>query len=118
MYHDPLEESARVNFSDQSPEKGLECARRFVYHSAPSFGNALQYAGYRDLDNVAYILCTADKTLNPEFQHSQIDNINAAREEAGKPSARVYQMNSGHCPNASKPVELARELVEAIRAFD
>lgn len=116
---DPIESSAKINFSDLPLEKGIECAKRFVYHSAPSFGSKLQYAGYKDVDNVAYIFCTEDKTLSPEFQQKQIDNINSRRSSNGAKPAKVYKLEgSGHCPTASRPVELAREVVQAIQAFE
>lgn len=115
MYHDPLEASAATNFSDLPADQGLECAKRFVYHSAPSFGNTLQYAGYRDADNVAFIFCTEDKTLPPSFQQMCIDNINASRTE--KSPAKVYKLDASHCPHASRAVDLARVIVDAVREF-
>lgn len=117
MYHDPIESSARTNFSDLPLDQAIACAKRFSYHSAPSFGNTLQYAGYRDADNVAFLFCTEDKTLSPDFQTQQIANINEARKETGKGETKVFKLERSHCPHASAPAEVARFVVEAVQGF-
>lgn len=138
MYMSDVEAAAKTNFSDLPLDKAIECAKRFTYHSAPSFGNTLQYssppfpqplntsssilttsryAGYKDPDNVAYILCTEDKTLVPAFQQTQIDNIDAARREAGRSETKVLKLGTSHCPHASAPVDVARAVVEAVSSW-
>ena len=117
MYHDPIEASAKTNFSDLPLEKAMECVKRLRHHSAPSFGNALQYAGYKDVDNVAFLFCTEDKTLPPSFQEQQIENINASR-RGKRGEVKVYKLQAAHCPNASAPVDVARMVVEAVKGFE
>lgn len=116
MYMDPIEKSAKINFSDLPLDQAVACANRFVFHSAQSFGNPLEHAGYADVDNVAYIFCSEDKTLPPAFQEQQIANINASREGKRSP-VKVLKLASSHCPNASRPVDLARAVVDAVQEF-
>ena len=42
LYHEPLENSAKICFSGLPLEEGVEYARKSTYHSAPSFGNESQ----------------------------------------------------------------------------
>lgn len=117
MHVSDLEACARTNFSDLPLEKAIECSKRFTNHSALSFGNALQYGGYKDADNVAYLFCTEDKTLPPSFQQQQIDNINEGR-KGKRGEVKVYKLPTSHCPHASAPADVARLVVDAIKGFE
>ena len=115
MYHDPPEISAKVNYSDVPLEKGLEMVKHFTYHSGPSFAGETQYEGYRDVDNVAFIFCTKDATLLPDFQKRCIQNINDGRE--GKSQCKVYELESGHIPTYSQPENTSNLIAKAIEDF-
>ena len=109
LYHEPLENSVRTNFSDLPQEKGLEFVKQMPYHSGPSFQQPLRYAGYSDVDRIAYISCSQDKCLPPGFQRQQIENAKSG----GKP-VEVYHLDSGHCPNASQPEKVVEVIKEAM----
>lgn len=114
MYHDPVELSAKVNFSDISLEEGIKWANRFTWHSALSFGGQCTYAGYEDAANVSFILCDKDETIKPEFQSKMIREAGEARKAKGGGDVKVYHFDSGHCPNASKPKEVAELVGKAV----
>ncbi len=111
-----LSEAAKVNFSDIPLEDGIEMVKQFTMHSAPSFAGEATYAGYQDVKNVAYIFCTEDQTLKPDFQKQMIGNINTGR--GGKGECKVYDFESGHCPNTSQPEKIAKKVVEIIEKFE
>ncbi|KAJ7666287.1 Alpha/beta hydrolase fold-1 [Mycena rosella] len=110
MYHEPLENSARINFSDLPLDQGVEWVRKMPWHSAPSFANELTYAGYNDVDS-AYILCTEDKCLTPDFQRQMIENA-----KSGGRMVKVYEVAASHCAMASVPEKVAASIVEAVEA--
>ena len=110
MYHEPLENSARTNFSDLPQDKALEIVKQMPYHSGISFQNELQYAGYKDVDGIAYILCSQDKCLPPDLQKQMMENAKSG----GKP-VKVYQLDSGHCPNSSQPQQVVETIEEIMR---
>lgn len=136
MFYGSLEGAAQACFSDLPLEEGIEYARQSVYQSAVSFAREYQYvsqltriqrfgwltqssanryAGYADVDNVAYILCTEDKALPPGTQEQMISIINASR--PAKSRAAVYKLATSHSPHVSAPEKLAELVVEAIRKF-
>jgi pimeloyl-ACP methyl ester carboxylesterase len=117
MYHDPPEISAAKNFSDLPPEEGLKWVKQMPKHSAISFANEATYAGYEDVDHAAYIFCTKDETLVPDFQRQMIQNLNEGRAKKGKKEAEVYDFESGHVPIASRPKDLAKVIVQAVEAW-
>ena len=114
MYHSPVSLSAEVNFSDIPLVEGTKRVEQFRWHSGLSFKNECTYAGYEDVDNVAFIYCEKDKTISPEFQQKMIDDAEAARKKKGEDEIRVYKIDSGHIPIFSKPQELAELVVKAV----
>ncbi len=104
-----VEESAKLTFSDLPYEEAKEWVRRMPYHSALSFEGKLQYPGYNKIP-VSFICCDNDVILPPEFQRSVIEGL---EREIGK-KVDVHHLNTGHCPNASAPRELATIVVKAI----
>ncbi len=114
MYHSPASLSAEVNFSDIPLEEGTKFVEQFRWHSGLSFQNECTYAGYEDVDNVAFIFCEKDKTISPEFQQMMIDNAEEARKKKGGDGIRIYRLDSGHIPTASKPKELADLVDKAV----
>ena len=115
MYHSPAELSAKVNFSDIPLEEGIKYVENFRWHSGLSFQNECTYAGYEDMDNVAFIFCEKDQTISPEFQQKMIDAAEEGRKKKGAKEGefKIYKLDSGHCPPASKPKELAKLVEEA-----
>ena len=106
-----VEESAKLTFSDLPFEEAKDWVRRMPYHSAPSFEGRLRYPGYNNIP-VSFIFCDNDVILPPEFQKSVIEGIET---ESGK-KVDVHHLNTGHCPNASAPEELAAVVVKAIES--
>lgn len=82
------------------------------YHSAISFTSPLTYAGYKDVDSIAYILCTRDKCLVPEFQQQMIEKAKSG----GKP-VKVYELAADHCVPASKVEALVDTVKTAMAQF-
>lgn len=74
-------------------------------HSTASFKEGLSYAGYADVD-IGYIVLEDDMIIPVSYQEMMIQFL---EKEKGK-SVDVYRLKSGHCPNASKPEELAEIL--------
>lgn len=114
MYHSPASLSAEVNFSDTPLEEGIKWVEQFRWHSGLSFQNECTYAGYEDVDNVAFIFCEKDKTISPEFQQKMIDDARAARKKKEGNEIRVYRIDSGHIPIFSKPQKLADLVDKAV----
>ncbi|KAL6242931.1 hypothetical protein RBB50_010031 [Rhinocladiella similis] len=110
MRHEPPEESAKLTFSDLPPEEGLDWVKKMPLHSAPSFANKLTHPGYKYVP-VSWIFCEDDLILVPEFQRNCIDLI---EKESGN-KVDVYNLKTGHCPNASAGVETATLITRAIK---
>lgn len=109
MYHEPAEDSAKVNFSDLPLEEGVAWVKQFHTHSALSFATEATYEGWRDVP-VAFIFCDKDKTLPPDLQQAWIDKVETG---TGK-KVEVYHLDTGHCPIASKPEETAEAIKKAV----
>ncbi|KAL1620212.1 hypothetical protein SLS56_009758 [Neofusicoccum ribis] len=108
MFHEPAL-SAKFTFSDLPDEEGLKLAQSMPHHSAISFNGKLSYAAYKDLP-VSYILCTQDCCVPPDLQRSMIASI---ERESGR-KVHVQELESGHCPNASRPAEAAKFIATAV----
>ncbi|KGO37045.1 hypothetical protein PEX1_007030 [Penicillium expansum] len=93
---------ASVNFSDLPYAQSIQYANHMKAHSATSFAEPLQNAGYMNIP-VSYIICEDDISVPPALQRSVIDMI------AMKSGRQVTTLlcNSGHFPNTSAPSELA-----------
>lgn len=96
MYHDPIEPSAKIAFSDLPQAEGEAWIRRFPKHSAVSFGNELTYAGYKDIP-VSYLLCEEDLCIPAKNQKDGIALI----EKVSGNKVDVTSIKAGHCPNAT-----------------
>lgn len=98
MYHDPIERSAAICFSDIPKEQGEAWLRKFSRHSSVSFMGELTYAGYKDVP-VSYMLCEKDLCIPPKNQKKGIELI----EEVSGRKVDVTSINAGHIPNESQP---------------
>ena len=98
MYHDPIERSAEVAFSDLPKEEGEEFVRNFSRHSSVSVTGELTHAGYKDIP-VSYLVCENDRCLPPKFQRSLIERI----ESVSGTKVDVTSIQAGHCPPVSAP---------------
>src|SRR5690242_16922347 len=88
-----------LTFSDMSPEQIVDRANQMDDHSALSFGEKLEYAGYNDVEDLHYIYCEEDKIISPETQGKMIELI--ATTSGRTPT--VHKMKVGHAPMASAP---------------
>jgi len=52
--------------------------------------------------NRHYVVCAADRTVRPEWQRQAASLL---------PDATVTEIESGHCPHISKPIELAEQIL-------
>ena len=101
--------SAAKVFSDLPHEKGLEWVGRMSLQSSRSFTDEVLYDSYRHIP-VTYILCTRDEILPPKFQEERIEFL----KEATGGKVDTFELNVGHCPNASAPEETAELVHRAI----
>lgn len=108
MDHDP-EPNSKLTFSDLPAEEALAWAKKMPPHSLPSFEESLSYAGYNDVD-VAYIVLENDMIIPPAGQEAMVQFL----EQQGK-AVDVYRLQSGHCPNASQPQQLADIIQEIVK---
>ncbi|KAI1130818.1 alpha/beta-hydrolase [Nemania abortiva] len=102
--------SAPYTFSDLSTEEALVWNAKFSFHSARSFTDPLDYAGYRDIP-VSYLLCEKDQIISPELQQKGIDLINAAKKAGNAGEVDVTRFQSGHCPNTFVPKEVVEWII-------
>jgi hypothetical protein len=114
MYHSPVSLSAEINFSDLPLEEGIKWVEAFNWHSLLSFQGQCTYAGYEDVQSVAYILCEKDKCIAPAFQQKMIKVADEGRRGKGKGEVKVYTLDSGHCPIASRPKDTAELVARAV----
>lgn len=105
-----IEPCAKLSFNDLPLEEGMKWARQLPHQSTISFQGQLTHPGYKYIP-AAYIVCEDDLILPPEFQYGMIKMI----EEASGKKVDVYSIKSGHCPNASFPVDVAKLIVKAVK---
>jgi pimeloyl-ACP methyl ester carboxylesterase len=110
MYHDPIERSAEICFSDISKERGEAWMRKFSRHSSVSFMGELTYAGYKDVP-VSYMLCEEDLCIPPKNQREGIDII----EKVSGRKVDVTSIHAGHIPNESQPQAVIDWIVGAAK---
>lgn len=93
--------SAKISYSDVPESEGLECAKLMPNHSAISFRGKATFEGYKNFP-ISYLICTEDKCVFPELQQRIVDML---VNEAGV-NVDVHKIQSGHCPNISRPKTL------------
>jgi pimeloyl-ACP methyl ester carboxylesterase len=101
--------NAKVTFSDLPFEEGLAFAKQMPQHSAPSFGGALTYPGYKYVP-VSYLFCEEDLTVPPEMQQRFIDLLQ--KESEGK--VVVSKCTAGHVPHLSQPDAVIEAIARAL----
>ena len=101
--------SAAKVFSDLPHEEGLKWVQRMSMQSSRSFGDKARYDAYRQIP-VTYILCTKDEILPPDFQRERIEFLKGA--SGG--NLDTFELDVGHCPNASAPEKTAHLVHRAI----
>ncbi len=101
--------SAAKVFSDLPHDEGLKWVGRMSMQSSRSFIDKVLYDSYRDIP-VTYIICTRDEILPPAFQKERIAFL---REEKGG-NVDTFELDVGHCPNASAPEATADLVHKAI----
>lgn len=77
--------------------------------SSRSFTDKALHDSYRHIP-VTYILCTRDEILPPDFQKERI----AFLKEAKGGNVDTFELDVGHCPNASAPKATAELVHKAI----
>lgn len=110
MFHDPIERSAAICFSDIPKERGEAWMRKFSQHSSVSFMGELTYAGYMDVA-VSYMLCEEDLCIPPKSQREGIDMI----EKLSGKKVDVTSIIAGHIPNESQPQAVIDWIVDAAK---
>ncbi|KAL1878443.1 hypothetical protein Plec18167_004515 [Paecilomyces lecythidis] len=108
LFLDPVP-GAKAIVSDLPLEEGIKVTQKLARHSAVSFSGQLTYAAYRWIP-IVYIVCEKDKVIPPEYQRNFIELL---EKESNKPVPTI-SLDSGHCPNASMPEELAKVVQKAI----
>jgi pimeloyl-ACP methyl ester carboxylesterase len=98
---DDLERARQALFADLDRDRAAWAHRQFLLQSASSFGTASS-APPRS-HPVTYVLCTNDEAIPP-----------GAQEAMSTPADRVVRMQSAHCPQLSRPLELADVLAEVV----
>ncbi|EXJ67514.1 uncharacterized protein A1O5_09527 [Cladophialophora psammophila CBS 110553] len=98
MYHDPVEASAALVFSDIPKEEGEAWIRKFPRHSSLSFIGEVTHAGYKDIP-VSYLLCENDLCIPANVQR---DGIDLVEKESGR-KVDVTSIKADHCPMAAQP---------------
>lgn len=77
-------------------EEGELWAGKMTAHSAFSFGDALTYAGYKDVP-VSYLVCEEDLLIPAVSQTRMIDLI----EQESSRKVDVTKIPAGHAPNVT-----------------
>lgn len=96
MFHEDPATIAKYVFNNLSPTEGIEWASKFSQHSAVSFTNKLNHAGYKDVP-ASYLFCEEDLCVPPATQQKGIDAI----EKASGQKVDVTRIKSDHCPSVS-----------------
>ncbi|KAL2206764.1 hypothetical protein CC79DRAFT_1385942 [Sarocladium strictum] len=93
MYYTDMQTLARIAFSGIPHDEALKWANRLGWHSSTSFGNPLQYAGYKDVP-VSWLLCEEDLSIPAVYQRTAIEMI----ERTTGRKVDVTSLPSGHVP--------------------
>jgi pimeloyl-ACP methyl ester carboxylesterase len=88
--------------NDMPYDLAYEKAIGLQHHSSASFVESVTQTVYTEVP-VSYILCEDDLVVSPEIQTRFIKVLETAR--GGE--VHVVRLKSGHCPNWSRPQELA-----------
>lgn len=99
MHMDALAFAGAV-INDLPWETAYPLTLQMMHHSRASFEGRVTQLAYNNVP-ITYILCTKDLIISPEKQREMIDRI----EETGT-RVSVEMLESGHCPNWSRPEEL------------
>ena len=82
--------------------------------SLSSFASELTHPGYWDVP-LAYVKTTQDKLIPVEAQEGMIEMIRQGQKQGTE--VKVWEIMSGHCPNASRAEELGKMVVEAVQSL-
>jgi pimeloyl-ACP methyl ester carboxylesterase len=93
--------------NDMAYELAYEYAIGLAHHSSASFLEKATQTAYTDIP-VSYIFCEEDLVVKPELQEGFIKKI----EEKKGEKVHVVKLKSGHCPNWSRPEELAQVMAQ------
>lgn len=75
-------------------------------HTGVSFTNpATELSGYDKAIPSTFIFLTEDQVLPPKFQKGRIELL---KSQSGADKVQVVEMQTGHIPNVSAPIELAK----------
>ena len=102
MHQTDISVAAANVFNDLPKEEGEKWAKMSTRHSGSTFPASLSHAGFKDVP-VSYLLCAKDLAHEPELQRASIAMME--RQIGGK--IDVTEIDAGHAPNASRPMEVA-----------
>lgn len=88
-------------------EEAIKYADQIDVHSAISFAGKLSYAPFKHVP-ITYLFCSEDKVVLPETQQKMISKV---EKDAGV-KFDVRTLPTDHCPNASAPEILVKELLK------
>jgi hypothetical protein len=98
--------AASVLLQHVTPEEGDVIVKGWAKHSAPSFGNPLTHAGYKDIP-ASYLICEED--LAGPMEIIQLPRIDLIEQVSGR-KVDTTRIKTGHMPN----VTAVQETVEWI----
>ena len=99
-----------TTFNDLPVDQRLAAAKEMLQHSANSFREPMTYNGYADVD-IHYVSCQQDQIVPTAMHAAMLGPVRKLTER----KVKVYDFDSGHCPNVSRPDDLAvlfKEIVE------
>ena len=102
--------SAANTFSALSIEEAHKRAANFSEHSTLSFKEKASHEGWKDVDEVHYILCGKDNIIPPPGQQGMVDMMEGTGQKV-----KVWELKeSDHAPMESFPDELVEVLGQII----
>lgn len=110
MHNDPVLMAPFV-CNDLPFAQAYQNALQLPHHSAISFHSPVTQASYKDIPST-YIFCERDLVIAPDVQQRFIETI---KEVSGR-EVDVKRLDTGHCPNWSRPEELVGLLEEVALA--
>ena len=108
---------AEAFYSDLSAREGKFWVSKLRPQSGATYTAAANYAAWKDIPSW-YLITAQDKTLRPEVQRGWIKEARAYLDQLGGPGTgarriKSREINSGHLPFLSRPLETAEFIKKA-----
>jgi pimeloyl-ACP methyl ester carboxylesterase len=82
-------------------DQAYEHVLKMPHHSAASFSDPVRQVAYGEVP-ISYIVCENDMIIAPNVQRKFVQVLEEANQDV-----HVVSFDCGHCPNFSKPEEVA-----------